>query len=180
MPSEEVLTACNRANPHGFGFVSETDFYKGFDFNQLLDRLSRVPDNENCIIHFRLATHGSVRRSNCHPFNHGDVYFAHNGILDIRPYKDKTDSQTAFEKYIYPCIETYGLESDELRYTVSRIIGGSKFAIMQGGDIRLFGDFTRRDDGCLYSNRRFETFLSLYQRWPSMIGTRAARGRCPA
>lgn len=141
-------------NPHGCGFVSKTMCFKSLNFNTFLKHLHRVPQDENCIIHFRYATNGSVCKTNCHPFTKNGISFAHNGILNIEPDGDKTDSETAFRNIIYPCIQLYGFESKELGQTVERIIGHSKFALMDGnGKIRLFGDF-KAHDGRLYSNLR--------------------------
>ena len=82
------------------------------------------------------------------------ISFAHNGILAVKPDGDKTDSETAFRNIVYPCIQQYGFNSDELKLTVGQIIGYSKFALMnEKGDIRLFGDFMAHD-GRLYSNLR--------------------------
>lgn len=141
-------------NPHGCGFVSKTNHFKSLDFNMFLRHLHNVPQDENCIIHFRYATNGSVCKANCHPFTHKSISFAHNGILNIIPDGDKTDSETAFRKIIYPCIQMYGFDSEELGQTVEQIIGNSKFALMNGsGKIRLFGGF-KAHDGRLYSNLR--------------------------
>lgn len=86
------------------------------------------------------------------------TYFAHNGVLSIWPDKDKTDSETAFLNILKPEIKAHGLESDDLRYSVRQIIGGSKFAFMQGDDLRLFGDFQHYGD-YLFSNLRFLYYM---------------------
>ena len=70
-------------NPHGCGFVSKTNHFKSLDFNMFLRHLHNVPQDENCIIHFRYATNGSVCKANYHPFTHKSISFAHNGILNI-------------------------------------------------------------------------------------------------
>lgn len=158
IPPYNILKACALANPHGNGFASERDDFRSLDFEKFYDRVQSVDTNEACILHFRLATHGSVRPSNCHPFKKGDIYFAHNGILDITPYKDKTDSETAFIKYVYPVAEKYGIDSDETAYAVSQIIGSSRFALMQGDKVRLFGDFIEIG-GIYFSNVRFRYYL---------------------
>lgn len=158
MPSERIITACARANRDGFGFCTPDKFFKSTSFIAFEDKLQAVRIDEPCIMHFRLATHGNVMQSNCHPFQKGDVYFAHNGILDIVPFKGKTDSETAFQSIIYPAIERYGLDSIEAKKAINSVIGYSKFAIMQGRNVRLFGSF---DDveGCLYSNLRFAYYM---------------------
>lgn len=154
MPAKNILRAAMRANPDGFGFVSPAHFYKGLSAKMFLSGLARVSDAEPCIIHCRLATHGSIRAANCHPFRRGGLWFAHNGILDITPQGDRTDSETAFARYIAPAVFTYGLDSPRVDSVIASLIGGSKFALMQGDTVRTFGRFFMRD-GCMYSNLRF-------------------------
>lgn len=153
-PSAKILRAMHEANPHGNGFCTPTLFAKGLNFDYFMQKISKRDINEPCIIHFRLATNGSIKRSNCHPFKQGNVYFAHNGILNVRAWGDMTDSETAFIKYLYPAIERYGIDSDDFRYIVQGIIGYSKFAFMQDDNVRLFGDFVKWQD-CYFSNLRF-------------------------
>lgn len=155
IPTNEIITAAYHTNPHGCGIVSPTQFYKGTSYRSFKRILNKVSIDEPCIIHFRLATHGSICRANCHPFRRGDVWFAHNGILSIKPIGDMTDSETAFQQVIYPAIVKYGYGSEGMNIAVARVIGYSKFAFMQGDDVRLYGDFIKNDDGCYYSNLRF-------------------------
>lgn len=154
IPSERELRAAKFCHPHGFGFVSSSGIhYRGFDFGKFMTLLEMVPTEDECVIHFRFATHGTVKKSNCHPFYKEGVWFAHNGILNIAPIGDKTDSETAFIKYIYPTVHDYGLDSPETESIIGAVIGCSKFAIMENGRTRLFGDFYEHD-GRLYSNLR--------------------------
>lgn len=85
MPSRDILGKIKRLNHNGYGFVSTNHFHKGLDYRTFLCHLSEVSDDEDCIIHFRLATHGSICRANCHPFSLDGIYFAHNGVLPIYP-----------------------------------------------------------------------------------------------
>lgn len=155
LPSREDLMAMHRANPHGMGFASKSMHYKGMNFERFYNRLQFVPKDEGIIIHFRYATHGSVCAKNCHPFKKGKIWFAHNGILDIAPHDDMTDSETAFRDILYPVAKEYGLHSIELGYVVDEIIGYSKFAFLdKHGDIRTFGHF-QEYHGYLCSNLNF-------------------------
>lgn len=164
MPDNDIIAAAYEANPDGCGFVSPTASYKGLSFRAFKNTLSRVGTNEPCIIHFRLATHGSVKKANCHPFNRGDVWFAHNGILDIRPKGDMTDSETAFDRIIYPAIVRHGYGSRGMDMAVAAVIGYSRFAFMQGDDVRIYGDFAEMD-GCYYSNLRFLPYVGWWHRY---------------
>ena len=158
MPSREIIRAMYRANRDGCGFCTPTKYYRGHSFGAFMQNVREVRRDEPCIMHFRLATHGSVKRSNCHPFYDAETgtYFAHNGILNVIPYKDTTDSETAFRSLFVPCISRYGIDAGETKVSIAQVRAntGSRFAFMQGEDIRLFGEFESYD-GCMFSNLRF-------------------------
>ena len=153
LPTKTELKAMYLRNPDGCGFVSEHDHFKSMDFEEFYARLKKVRKDENCLIHFRIATHGAVNLNNCHPFydEKSNTWFMHNGILAIKPYKGKTDSETAFRKYLAPTIRKYGLYSKELQTVANNIVDSSKFAFMQNGNLKTFGRFSEHK-GCYYSN----------------------------
>ena len=154
MPGKEFLDKINRLNHDGYGFVSTKHNFKTMYYDKLLRHLKGVSVDEDCIIHFRLATHGRKCRANCHPFSEGGVYFAHNGILPIIPTAGRTDSETAFRRIVYPAIAHYGYHSGKVDDIINSIIGWSKFALMYKGEVRLFGEYTAID-GIYYSNLRW-------------------------
>lgn len=159
-PSKEVLKAMYKANPDGVGICTPTMSYKGMSFNVLCKQLSKRTTDEPCLLHFRYATHGSIKKSNCHPFydENTDTHFMHNGILNIFPKGDMTDSETAFRGVLLPYIKRFGLHSSEVKNTVNQIIGGSRFAFMSGDDVLLFGNYETLGN-CLYSNLRFMRYI---------------------
>ena len=160
LPSKNELLAMHRVNPHGMGFACKSMHYKGMNFERFYNRLQFVPEDEDVIIHFRFATHGSIGVKNCHPFYKGGIWFAHNGILDVTPIGDMTDSETAFREIIYPKIQEYGIDSDEVAWTIYEIIGYSKFAILgKDGIVRMFGNFEKYKDR-YYSNLRHLSYIS--------------------
>lgn len=151
-PSRNELQKAFRRNHDGCGLVTRTEYYRTLNFDMFMKHVEKRTIHENMIIHFRWATHGSVRLANCHPFKRGEFYFAHNGILPIASYNDKTDSQILFEKQIIPCIKKYGWGSDELKCDLAYWShGGSKFAMMHDGEIIKVGNYIEKD-GCFYSN----------------------------
>ena len=157
MPPMAIIARCAALNPHGFGFATKDRIYKTLSFEDFKREIKTIRKDETAILHFRYATHGSIKASNCHPFRDDKtgVSFAHNGILDITPIGDMTDSETAFRTRIVPTIEEYGFDSDEFIKANHDIIGGSRFAyIDKDGDYRLYGAFTHYK-GCWYSNRNF-------------------------
>lgn len=152
LPSVEELKAAYMRNHDGCGFVSESDHYKSLHFSTFMRKLAKRKIDESVIIHFRLATHGSIKVKNCHPFYKGGYWFAHNGVLPIVSENDKTDSQICFERYIYPTIKKYGWGSDEHIKVMDKWTAyGSKFAMMHDGEVLTSGNFVERN-GCYYSN----------------------------
>ncbi len=159
-PPKEIVKAMFRANPHGCGIVTPTDHYKGMSLNTLLRHLEKRDLSQPCLMHFRLATHGSIKKANCHPFQdkETDCWFMHNGILDIIPKGDMTDSETAFREILAHEIKRHGLSSDDVRYAVQSVIGCSRFAFMQADEVRLFGHYEKWL-GCWFSNLRFRYYI---------------------
>lgn len=159
-PPKQVITAVHRCNPHGMGLCTPTDSYKGLSLNILLRHLKKRDLSQPCLLHFRLATHGSIKKENCHPFYDEDTrtWFMHNGILDVVPKGDMTDSETAFRQFLVPQIKAFGLSSDDVRYAVQYIIGGSRFAFMQDENVQLYGQYERWL-GCRFSNLRFRFLM---------------------
>lgn len=119
--------------------------------------------NEPMLIHFRWATHGSVCKSNCHPFFDKDTktYFMHNGVLPISSVNDMTDSEIAFREDLVPYLGFGTIHSKIVANAVNKIIGHSRFALMRDGDVHLFGQWFLKY-GCYFSNLRFDYNLINY------------------
>ena len=158
LPNSDILDRAYQRNPHGCGLVSPSVFYKGLSYNSFKKNLKECKINEPLLIHFRFATHGSVKKANCHPFfdEETETYFMHNGIMyGIKPSKDKTDSECAFRWLLQPYIKKYGLFSKKVTETANQIRGYySKFAMMQGSNVELFGEYFQYQV-CYFSNLRF-------------------------
>lgn len=170
LPSKSELLSAHRLHPHGCGFACKSMHYKGMNFQRFYERLQHTPLNEDLIIHFRYATHGSVGVKNCHPFKYKGMWFAHNGILDIEPREDMTDSETAFRDILAPAAITYGLDSKEFAEIESKVRGSSRFAFIgKDGKGRLFGDFEEYR-GRYYSNTRHLIRKDIYYGLYSYFG----------
>lgn len=157
MPDRDLLYKAYKRNPHGCGLVSPSVSYKGLSYAMFESKLKRCKKEEPLLIHFRLATHGSVRRKNCHPFydKGSDTFFMHNGVMGwAQPGKDETDSEWVFRNYLAPCVEKFGVESEELRKLSESLMGSSKFAFMQGGKAVIIGNYIKREN-LYFSNIRF-------------------------
>lgn len=157
LPSQHLLERYAQRNPHGFGYATGAKTYKTMSFKAFMREIAKEDASEAMLIHFRLATHGSKKKGNCHPFKDEatGVAFAHNGILPVRPIGDMTDSETAFRKLFQPHIVKGGIYSRALAQEVKSIIGGSKVAFINAlGQIKTFGEFSEID-GIYYSNLRY-------------------------
>ncbi len=136
-------------NPDGFGVMMPTD--KGGvhvhrimpesadDCKKVIDKYGDRPMG----IHFRLATHGEVDKSQCHPFpvltpkTHGrSIYLMHNGILPNALEFDKTKSDTwHFVEYVLRPIlaDCPDLIYDrDFQDMLEDMIGSNKFLILDG------------------------------------------------
>lgn len=155
IPSLRELRAAFATNPDGAGFVCKSRHYKSLHFGAFYRQLKKRDINEACIIHFRLATHGSVCVKNCHPFYNKRVWFAHNGVLPIKSVNNQTDSQIFFNETVRPLITEFGFNSLVFKTEMTRIAyaTGSRFAVMKNGNVHLFGNFVKVD-GRFYSNTR--------------------------
>jgi hypothetical protein len=107
LPSKAEFDAAWDANPHGFGYSYHTPetglmIYKTLTQGEAWETLQTLPASAPAIMHWRLATHGSRTRDNCHPFafrtRKGRKRLwvgAHNGILHRQAcLPDKTDSES--------------------------------------------------------------------------------------
>lgn len=153
LPPVEELRAAFATNPHGAGFATKSLHYKSMHFGSFYRHLRQRDIGEACIIHFRLATHGSKKVSNCHPFYKGGVWFAHNGVLPYASIDDRPDSWVYFSQVAYPAMKKYGYDAPEIRVELANMarMYHSKFATLKDGKMRLYGDFTKYN-GCYYSN----------------------------
>lgn len=160
IPPMAIFDKMERLNHDGFGICTANKRIKTLDYERFKTAVQCVRKDEVALIHFRLATNGSVCRRNCHPFY--DVptgtNFMHNGVLalphDFISAGDITDSEWAFKTYLVPAIRDYGIYSGRFAREVENVIGSSRFAFLQGDKAALFGRFSPYL-GCWYSNLRF-------------------------
>lgn len=170
---ETVETMCDN-NPDGFAVVwhskrdNQPRVYRTMNRDQFIKRYRMILRNYNykdtaLYLHARIATHGSLKQSNCHGFvDHSTrLCFAHNGILGIKNRGDLTDSETFFRDYFIPIFRHGGWS--EAEQLIKDIIGYSKFVFMDGeGRLRKFGNYIKDDTGVLYSNSSYIPYRSKY------------------
>jgi hypothetical protein len=132
-------------NPDGAGILYNdgicTTLSKGIMKRENFLKKVKEANRTECsfIIHTRIATHGSVKPENTHPFVSKSLGFAHNGTMPITPDDDKTDSETFFlntiaDKNMEWCIKN--------KYLLNLATKNSRCAIfdMNTGDILLLNE----------------------------------------
>ena len=163
-PTNNQLKAMCENNPHGFGFMTWNKkdglvVRKTMDYKTYKKWVTKIPDSQPVVYHARIATHGSVGESNCHPFLSDDKQwaFAHNGVLSIQNEGDMTDSETFFKRLALPLLKAGYKPNDKGVFDkmVATILGCSKFVFMDSnGNIYTYGSFIREGD-LLFSNTSY-------------------------
>jgi hypothetical protein len=190
LPADTTLENCWYNNPDGAGFMyaagGTVHIQKGFmtlkDFNSAIDKLKKSVDvtNTPIVLHFRITTHGGTAPGNTHPFpvteklpllqmtkSKAPLAVAHNGIIGIKPsQKDISDTMEYIVSQLAPL---YQLKKDFYRQDAGKKLIynfiKSKMAFLDGlGRIETIGDFTRGDDGLLYSNSSYKA-RTIYYNW---------------
>ena len=130
------------SNGDGFGFAIVADdellVVRSMEIDWILDKYEQAvrsyPESPS-LFHLRLATHGLVDTSNCHPFYVGKdkhTVMAHNGILPIDVPKNDPRSDTRI--YAEERLPNYGMRpftSRKTRHKLRKAIGSyNKIAML--------------------------------------------------
>lgn len=161
LPSRRLLKMAATRNPDGCGFATSSgEYFRSThfdDFYRVFEQKAKVSDD--IVLHFRWATHGSVRTGNCHPFkgkgaDGQPIFFAHNGVLPIASKNDMTDSEIEFREYILPVLRMEGGFTPTMEEYLEEEAEGSKFAFVNHEGLHLVGNFIPYK-GLLLSNTYF-------------------------
>lgn len=155
-------------NPHGAGIAwqrrSKIRWVKGMmDFDTFIHTLGSIDrdDSKELVIHFRLATHGSVEPLNCHPFpvyaknalkGEDEAVLFHNGILN-QFGKSGKDGMSDSHDFTDSILSAIG--SKEIRKLLPHV--GGRFAYWDAKGVLLTGGFTEKDK-CEYSNMNWKSY----------------------
>lgn len=144
LPSEKDLVCACSNNPDGFGYAIRTKDTiitgRGLDWEDVVERYYNAR-NKNmggwAMFHARLATHGNVDKSNCHPFRVGGstkTILAHNGILPIEVPTGESRSDTRlFAEVVFPK-KAKSLDNKKWFKKLEKWASGNKIAIMSVND----------------------------------------------
>lgn len=155
------------SNPDGAGFAALHHKHgfvisKGFFTLEEFSRAYEPFENSPALVHFRIATSGGVSSEMCHPFPlcGGKYAMIHNGVLDIKPHKGKSDTATFADSVLTPLLDA-GVPHTcpSFKFLVESAIGNwNKILIMdRAGKVAYFNeDKGHRLNKVWYSN---DTYL---------------------
>jgi glutamine amidotransferase len=142
-PDYERLYVAADNNPDGFGFAVHTGddllVVRSMDADWIIDKYTQARADYHdrpSIFHLRLATHGTVDTTNCHPFytdKSKRTVLAHNGILPVELPKGETRSDTRWfaEEYFPRHVSMSQLNSRKARRRLRKTIGSyNKLALL--------------------------------------------------
>jgi len=162
----ETLERCYNVNPDGAGYMFHKNdklyVKKGFfSFSDFWQSYRRDRTKE-CVIHFRIKTHGQINKANCHPYMVNDKFaFVHNGVISGYNAADKSDTWLFNEDVIQPFVSKWGnlgLFEDPIKKLIESRIGYSKLIFMDNtGNTKIFNeDKGYWDDDVWYSNTSYK------------------------
>lgn len=198
MPDRETLRECFLSNPDGAGFMyangKSVRIMKGFmTFDRFIEALEReIPEAEQdataVVMHFRIATHGKVQASCCHPFPVTDdkklmkatIYegrygIAHNGVIQhMKTNDDWSDTMDFIARIVAPVMKMNpNWMFDDVALDLIEDLCGSRLAILNNaGELSTVGQFIE-DEGVLYSNSSYLKMSWRYNSYSRVWGDRS-------
>lgn len=192
LPSKDklLLSFCNNPDGAGFCYASHGTVYvyKGFfDFDSFYERLMTCDKRYNLtkngvLLHFRISTHGSINRANCHPFpvtanerkltssfSRCRYAVVHNGICSVTAStsgKSKLSDTALFVRDYLSRIAAYDgwFTNDTTIPLIEELIDSKMAVLSHNGEIKMTSGFHRESDGNYYSNYSYmEPYYGLYR-----------------
>ena len=175
--SREHLENCWDNNNHGAGIMYSVDGkiivkkeMKSFDkFYSHIEEATK--HDTSVVIHFRIATSGGINDYNCHPFKvHKNLYFCHNGILDIDVPKGSKENDTQiFNNALMKPLPYNFYKNNAIMNVLEYTIGsGNKFVFLDDkGDFYILNEKAGEwsEDGAWFSNTSYKR--SSFKKYPS-------------
>lgn len=181
IPCEDYLRNCFDNNSDGAGFAfnlnGHVEIVKGLmDWKCFINTFREYDElfcfrNRGVLIHFRIATHGMVDTSNCHPFPIGssnrqlcknrcsaDYACVHNGVIKLTTDEAKreqkySDTFIFVRDYLSKIASNKNWFENEQNILLVEQLIDSKMAILNSkGDVISTSGFRKGPDGNFYSN----------------------------
>lgn len=178
--SKEHLQNCWDNNNHGAGIMYAVNGkiivkkeMKSFDkfYNHIVEATMY---DTSVVIHFRIATSGGINDYNCHPFKvHKNLYFCHNGILDIEvPAGSKENDTQIFNNSLMKPLPYNFYKNNAIMNVLEYTIGtGNKFVFLDDkGDFYILNEKAGEwsEDGAWFSNTSYKrSAYSYYGKYSS-------------
>jgi len=160
----EVLETCFESNPDGAGFAYSDEngkvvIQKGFFTIEEFLEAYKEHEMKQCLIHFRIKTHGHISEENCHPFLVNDhIAMIHNGVIHGYGYSNKSDTADFVETTVKPLVEDFGediLKHPRIIKMIEKYIGYSKLMFLntQTKEFIIHNeDSCNENSGVIFSN----------------------------
>lgn len=139
--TEDEFRTSWQSNPDGGGLAWLDDTgtvrtFKSMKLRPMMDKYEQILDLHGAhtpvLVHFRIATHGTVNEYNCHPFMvNSNIAVIHNGIIPVLIDKkdNRSDTRVFTEEYL-PKLPAGWLDDDYLFDMVEEYIGSSKLVFL--------------------------------------------------
>lgn len=136
---------CWKNNPDGGGIAyannGKVNIIKEMKSPEVLfDKYKELRDqypNNNFLLHFRIATHGKVNETNCHPFRvNKQLCFIHNGMIDgtgLKVSKDFSDTYLFNQLFLQKLPRNF-TQNEAILNLLSEYIGYSKIIFLDSAD----------------------------------------------
>lgn len=168
--SKATLQECFDSNPDGAGFLyvenRKLHLQKGFfTFEEFYE--AYLPHEEKqCLIHFRIKTHGKINADMCHPFMvTNNLGFIHNGVITGYSNGDTSDTYQFNEEVLQPLVEKFGrncIHNPALKELIEDRIGYSKLVFLDAnGKYEIYNESKGVwDAGVWYSNTSYRPVVT--------------------
>jgi len=169
--NKETLHRCFLKNKDGCGFayfksdgeliieksMSFDKFYEDYEFHSVIN------SDRPFLIHFRIATHGTVDLFNCHPFQVDNNHvMIHNGIIhNIRKCPDKLRSDTQmFVDDVLKELPSNWMHNTGITNLIEDYIGASKVVVLAADDeVTIYNEHKGEwADDVWYSNSGYKEY----------------------
>lgn len=174
--SRKELKNCWDNNSHGAGLMYSNNGkiivkkeMESFDkFMEYVNEASKY--DSALVIHFRIATSGGINDYNCHPFKvHKNLYFCHNGILDIDVPKGSKENDTQiFNNSLMKPLPFNFYKNNAIMNILEYTIGsGNKFVFLDDkGDYYILNEAAGEwsENGAWFSNTSYKREKFVYSK----------------